>query len=260
MLAAGKLLKEVYPTLLHVTCLDHGLHLVAEAIRAHFSLVDRLVSSVKKIFKKAPSRINKFKETLPGKSLPPQPVLTRWGTWLDAVRYYAENFDEVKSVVSTFDPEDAIAIKTAQEVMSNAKICQDLAYIAANYCFLVEKIAELQAQGSTLQSTLEIWDEVHQILSAVTGPVGKKILTKFYAVSSRNPDLESMKSVNKVIQGEDTEPVSLSPAVVASLKYAPMTTVEVERSFSVHRGLYSDSHRRLTPEHMEMELIAHTEL
>jgi hypothetical protein len=30
---------------------------------------------------------------MPGIPLPPQPVLTRWGTWLDAAMYYADNFE-----------------------------------------------------------------------------------------------------------------------------------------------------------------------
>ncbi|KAJ4430101.1 hypothetical protein ANN_22311 [Periplaneta americana] len=31
----------------------------------------------------------------PGIPLPPQPVLTRWGTWLNSVNYYAEHYSKI---------------------------------------------------------------------------------------------------------------------------------------------------------------------
>jgi hypothetical protein len=30
--------------------------------------------------------------------LPPQPILTRWGTWLQAAMFYSEHFDSIKEV------------------------------------------------------------------------------------------------------------------------------------------------------------------
>ncbi|KRY03136.1 hypothetical protein T03_1552, partial [Trichinella britovi] len=61
------------------------LHRIAEHIRCLFPDVDRLISNVKKVFLKAPSRVQLFKEMAPEIPLTPQPVLTRWGTWLSAV-------------------------------------------------------------------------------------------------------------------------------------------------------------------------------
>ena len=60
--------------------------------------VNDLISSVKAIFKKVPRRIALYHEkcSLP---LPPNPVVTRWGTWLEAVSFYANHFDEIKHVI-----------------------------------------------------------------------------------------------------------------------------------------------------------------
>jgi len=55
----------------------HALHRVAEEIRGNFSKVDKLVLNGKKIFLKAPSRVEKFREISKGILLPPQPVITR---------------------------------------------------------------------------------------------------------------------------------------------------------------------------------------
>lgn len=38
--------------MLHMTCAAHVLHRVAEQVRSHFSTVDKLIGSVKEIFKK----------------------------------------------------------------------------------------------------------------------------------------------------------------------------------------------------------------
>jgi hypothetical protein len=47
---------------------------------------------MKKIFVKAPARKMHFNPVAPGVPLPPEPVVTRWGTWTDAAIYYATIF------------------------------------------------------------------------------------------------------------------------------------------------------------------------
>ncbi|KAJ4427768.1 hypothetical protein ANN_25421 [Periplaneta americana] len=46
--------------------------------------------------------------------LPPKPILTRWGTWLEAVEYYAEHIDSINNVLLALDSEDAVSIDTAK--------------------------------------------------------------------------------------------------------------------------------------------------
>ena len=47
MKKAGKTLRNLYPRMIHVTCLAHGLHRVAEAVRALYPDVDELISNGK---------------------------------------------------------------------------------------------------------------------------------------------------------------------------------------------------------------------
>jgi hypothetical protein len=56
VIKAGTAHKVIFPNMTHLTCFAHGLHRIAETIRANFLLVDKLMSSVKKIFVKAPYR------------------------------------------------------------------------------------------------------------------------------------------------------------------------------------------------------------
>jgi hypothetical protein len=91
MIKAAKALQLLYPTMIHVTCLAHALHRVAEEVRWSYPEVDKLIANGKKIFIKSPLRVQKFKEEAPTLSLPPQPIVTRWGTWLDAENYNCTN-------------------------------------------------------------------------------------------------------------------------------------------------------------------------
>lgn len=52
MVCAMNSLKVLYPKMIHVTCLAHGIHRVADFIRGQFKDVNDLISNVKKIFRK----------------------------------------------------------------------------------------------------------------------------------------------------------------------------------------------------------------
>ena len=60
MIKCGKDLRVFYPSLIHVTCCAHGLHRLCEKIRELHPKVNKLISSVKEVFLKAPSRRNSF--------------------------------------------------------------------------------------------------------------------------------------------------------------------------------------------------------
>ena len=77
MVKAGKDLKIFYPSLIHVTCLCHGLHRVCELVRELYPEVNKLIASIKKVFKKAPDRVTTFKQSYPNLPFPPEPVITR---------------------------------------------------------------------------------------------------------------------------------------------------------------------------------------
>ena len=47
MSLAGKTLKELYPSLMHVTCVAHLLHNYAMHVRAHFKNIDEIIATIK---------------------------------------------------------------------------------------------------------------------------------------------------------------------------------------------------------------------
>ena len=98
MIAAGITLKSLYPKLFHVTCVTHLLHNCAMKIESHFEHVDRPVAKVKAITIKNKTRQARFSAI----GYPPQPVPTRWGSWLNVALYYAKNLPEVKAIAESF--------------------------------------------------------------------------------------------------------------------------------------------------------------
>lgn len=57
MVKAGKYINTLYSKCRHLTCLAHAFHRIAEKVRGEFSEVDKVVASVKKVFRKSPVRI-----------------------------------------------------------------------------------------------------------------------------------------------------------------------------------------------------------
>lgn len=98
MMKAAQHLKVFYPNMNHLTCMVHGIHRVAEKLRDTFPLVDKFISLMKKVFLKSPSRIAAYKEIAGDVPLPPRPILTRWGTWISAAKFYFEHFEKIKQV------------------------------------------------------------------------------------------------------------------------------------------------------------------
>jgi len=135
MIKAGKTIKVLYSKCQNLTCLAHALHRVAVEIRAKFPEVNELISNCKKIFLKSPYRIQRFRNILPGVPLPPEPILTKWGSWLSAVNYYRENYDGLKSVIFELNSEDAICIANAKRLFEKSNLETNLIYIKANFDF-----------------------------------------------------------------------------------------------------------------------------
>jgi hypothetical protein len=98
MKKAAEGLKFFYPNLLHITCLCHAIHRIAECIRDQYTIVDELIAQTKHIFSKAPKRVAEYKKMFPDLPLVPRPIITRWGTWIEAAIFYSTNFDSVKTV------------------------------------------------------------------------------------------------------------------------------------------------------------------
>ncbi|KAL4132751.1 hypothetical protein QTP88_009852 [Uroleucon formosanum] len=233
MVKSGKSLQVLYSKMVHITCLAHGLHRVAEQIRINFPEINSLISNIKKVFLKAPYRINLFKNLAPGIPLPPEPIITRWGTWLNAVNYYCEHFLHLKNVILQLDPDDALAIKNAKQLVENPEIEENLIYIKSNFGFLATEITRLETSGMLLSEFVCCIKKVKQQIKQALGKTGE--------------------TVTKKLDNELPEDLTCDDLIY--YKFAPITSVDVERSFSKYKHILSDRRRRFLFENLKKVLI-----
>jgi hypothetical protein len=118
MIKAARALQLLYQKMIRVTCLAHALHRVAAEVRGRYREVGKLIAKGKKIFIKSSLRVQKFKEEAPTLPLPPQPIVTRWGTWFDAANCYCTNYSDIEKIFNKFDRKDSASIKSVQELSS----------------------------------------------------------------------------------------------------------------------------------------------
>ncbi|KAJ4444309.1 hypothetical protein ANN_06101 [Periplaneta americana] len=259
MVKAGQALSVVYPKLTHFTCVAHAFHRVAEVVRDNFPKVDLLISSVKKVFLKAPSRVNVLKEMYPEIPLPPKPILTRWGTWLEAVEYYAEHIDSINNVLLALDSEDAVSIDTAKTVTCDICVKNDLAHIQHTFSCIIKTLKSLQNRHLSLSESFEIINSTVEQLNRGRGKVADAVRAKVDTVLSKNPGYEELQKVVAVMSGESTVKINLdlSPADIVKLNYVPVTSCDVERSFSQYKSILRDNRRRFTFQHLKEMFVTY---
>lgn len=254
MVKSAQNLKIFYKNLVHVTCIAHALNRVAEEIRYEFPDINALIMTAKKIFIKAPLRVQAYKDKLPGLPLPPQPVITRWGTWLDAAVYYADTFEQIRELIFSFENE-SVAITDCKKILDKPQLHQQLAFIKANYSFISETLRKLETQGVELIESIELVQSFQNRISNVKGEIGERIKTKLAKVLGKNEGFNLLTKISRVLQGTYEENLEMSPSTICKFKYAPITSVDVERTFSAYKQLLTDRRQSFAVENLEKHLI-----
>lgn len=258
MVKAATSIQTYYSKMIHVTCLAHALHRVAEEIRIHFPNVDELINNVKKVFLKAPSRIQIFKTMAPDIPLPPRPVLTRWGTWLNASMYYCDHFELIKEIINQLDGEDAVAVSKAQNLFSNVNLKHNLIYIKANFSTLATSITQLETSGVPLIDSINIIQKIKAEIQKAPNQIGKIIYQKLTTTLNKNKGFKIISDISDILNGQGATneiPDDLTANDLAFFKYSPITSVDVERSFSIYKNLLADNRRSFLFENLKQALV-----
>ncbi|KAJ4430000.1 hypothetical protein ANN_22204 [Periplaneta americana] len=185
--------------------------------------------------------------------LPPKPILTRWGTWLEAVEYYAEHIDSFNNVLLALNSEDAVSIDTAKTVTCDISVKNDLAHIQHTFSCIIKTLKSLQNRHLSLSESFEIINSTVEQLNRGRGKVADAVRAKVDTVLSKNPGYEELQKVVAVMSGESTVKINLdlSPADIVKLNYVPVTSCDVERSFSQYKSILRDNRRRFTFQHLK---------
>ncbi|KAJ4433930.1 hypothetical protein ANN_16249 [Periplaneta americana] len=191
--------------------------------------------------------------------LPPKPILTRWGTWLEAVEYYAEHIDSINNVLLALDSEDAVSIDTAKTVTCDISVKNDLAHIQHTFSCIIKTLKSLQNRHLSLSESFEIINSTVEQLNRGRGKVADAVRAKVDTVLSKNPGYEELQKDVAVMSGESTVKINLdlSPADIVKLNYVPVTSCDVERSFSQYKSILRDNRRRFTFQHLKEMFVTY---
>ena len=213
MSSAGKTLKELYPSLMHVTCVAHLLHNCATRVRAHFKNIDEVIATIKAATIKNKDRKKDFHDA--GLPSPPDPVITRWATWLGVALYYSENLPAVRTTVNNWTSAGLLVSRAKDAInvegfVSNLIKINQYRTLAANVEFL-EGSACTITKAYGLLKNMQFDDDP----CAIKDYINKRL---------SNSDLETIINYTNL---------TIDPTSYALLQKAQPTSAAVERSFSM---------------------------
>jgi hypothetical protein len=256
MIKTGEALKVFYPNITHVTCLAHMLNRIAEKVREIHPNVNTLINNIKKSFLKLPSRVQMYREELPGVPLPPEPVITRWGTWIEAVIFNTDHYLGIKTVIGNLNNDSSASVEKCRQMFMLDSVKNDMIFIKSHFTDLVKAITNLEQSNLTLVESLQIVQTVLYKLTNIPGEKGNIIKTKVTQLCEKNKGYQMLEKVGNILSGNNENlPEHFTPSVVADMKFAPLTSVDVERSFSHYKHILSDRRTNMSSENIEKYII-----
>lgn len=195
----------------------------------------------------------------PTLALPPQPIVTRWGTWIEAAIYYAENLHEIRIFLNELDSDESKATKEAKELIKKQSLRNDLAFIKCHFSCLPVAIAKLEKKGVLLTDAIHTFNSVRKSLTEIPGR--NEFLVKFESVRDKNRGLKMLETIGGILAGDKDQSIDddkikdLTPDEIQAFKYAPITSCDVERSFSAYKRVLEDCRRSFIFESLKKHIV-----
>ncbi len=181
--------------------------------------------------------------------LPPEPVATRWNTWLKTAFFCCENFEKIIQFVDEgLEEFESRAIASLKKMVTEKRdeIAVSLAVIKGDFTQFTNILTKLEKRNSLNESV----SLVTGFADSLTDPYEEK----FDAVLSRNPDWEYVREIAEILNGTSRR-TNIDPGLVVKFKYQPIVSVDVERSFSQLKQVLAPQRESLTVEHVKHYMI-----
>ena len=197
--------------------------------------VNILIKNVKKVFQKCPRRRREWMAFEGTRTAFPDPVLTRWGTWITAVKYVSDYWTPLKTYLATIPEKSSSAAAKALAKMNDGCTITRVGFIAA-VSFLTQKVVASEASDFTAAKAGTQISEITAFLidlSETGNEVAVYLSTKWQYLIEKNQGL--IKTI-ALCRGEGVE----EPSEISIFAFAPCTSVEIERFFSVVKSFLTD--------------------
>lgn len=137
----------------------------------------------------------------PTLALPPEPVITRWGTWIEAALFYSEHLQDFKAVLETFDPKEALSIRSGLRALESPTLVAHLTFIRAFYSRLPAVVHALESRDRSLVDSLAIFEEFKDEVFSAIGENAERVKEKFNSVLERNLGWTAITSIRDILTG-----------------------------------------------------------
>lgn len=234
MLKAGQNLKLLYPKLLHITCICHALHRVCEKVHSDRRFAKKFVEKLSKVLSRCPRRQNLLSFHT-GAPMHPLPVITRWGTWLSFCAYLHLHLDKIKEFIAEVEEEDNNAIAEIVTIANSSELQQDLIEIQ-QFQHLVRIIKQLEESGLNIYQQKRLLDEARDGLP-------DQYKDKLQRLLLNNPDIDTIFNIE-------------SHESATNYSTAPLTSVDVERSFSILKNILTVRRQSFTEDNFKMYAVS----
>lgn len=121
-----------------------------------------------------------------------------------------------------------------------------------------DAIDKLETRGLSLNTQCDIIQEVRSKIMKIPGSRGAILQKKTDEVFSKNSGFVTLQVINTALVHGDLQissEISRNPAVLSAYTYAPLVSVDVERSFSDYKYILSDRRQSFTQENLEKHMI-----
>lgn len=123
-------------------------------------------------------------------------------------------------------------------------------------------MTKLESVGLPLTESIEIAKSCIEDLKTIPGSCGQRISEKIQQILNRNPGVKEIFRVNDVLKYMPSSeiPEDIPSSLWSKYKYAPVTSCDVERSFSAYKLILSEKRHNFTPANLEKNLIIYCHL
>lgn len=236
MINAGRLIKGLAPRMMHITCLAHCLNRVAERVRDQHEYVDVFVAKLKETMRGSHSRKLQYTQ-ITGLPLPPKPVLTRWTTWLQAARYASQNVSKIRLFIFSLSSESN-TLRARKRLVDDDQLSEQLMSVT-DFFFLIDSTTKLEERNMRSADAIAVIDQSIELLAQAGDTAASH---KIVSSLSKNPDYANFKGERDL-------------AFKIKMKFAPLVSVEVERSFSVTKKILAKDRCSFTEDNLRMHYL-----
>ena len=181
-------------------------------MRAHFKNIDEVIATIKAATIKNKDRKKHFHDA--GLPSPPDPVITRWATWLRAALCYSENLPAVRTIVNNWTSA-GLLVSRAEYAINVEGLVSDLVKIN-KYRTLAANVEFLEGSACTITKAYGLLKNMKfDDPCAIKDCINKRL---------SNSDLETIINCTNL---------TIDPTSCALLQKAQPTSAAVERSFSM---------------------------